>query len=300
MRTFPNSLSLLAGLSLAGCQALDKSSANEAVFARIIEAHRTFGSTPRDWPNHEFRTQDIRPVVILAPLFSPHTLAPFVKKVTQVADGRFPVYDIETKQGQYASFVRVGVGACNTLDAVLALSDTPCRTLLFVGSVGSLTEEASIGDIIIPPESVSGCGADLYLTTRSFLKERLGRTFQADSDCQAQLLATAQKEVGNQVRVQDLKVVSVDTVIGEYHHLNEIKNLGCSAIEMETATFFHAARVTGKKAAALLYVADCTFQGQSLYHGRTANLKAKKKMVKQTLLPRILLNFVNNCKGQAH
>lgn len=283
-----------SSVMFVGCSSVQQISDDEAVFSKIVEAHRKYGSSPKDWPAHEFRTHQIQPVVVLAPQFSPDILAPYVRKISQVAHGRFPVFDVETRQGQHISFVRVGVGACNTLDAVLALADTPCHTVLFLGSVGSLTEKAAIGDIVIPMESRNGCGADLYLTTDSFLKNSLGKIYQADPASQAKLAGIAKLEAGSRVAVHDLKVISVDTVVGEYHHLNEIKNLGCEAIEMETATFFHAARIAGKKATALLYVVDCTFQGQSLYYGRTSDLKAKKENVKKTIIPNIILKFAQS------
>ena len=286
-------LSSLIAIFLTGCQTLQKESDSD-VFSKIVEAHQTFGASPKDWPDHEFRTQQINPVVFVVPLFSPRYLAPFAKKVTPVAKGRFPVYDVETKEGGHVSFIQIGVGACNVLDAVLALAATPCRRLLFIGSVGSLVKEANIGDLIVPSESVSGCGADLYLTTKPlFASPCLGKSYQADAASQSKLLNLAQQEAEQRVKVHDLKVVSVETVIGEYHHLEDIRKLGCEAIEMETATFFHAAKVIGRQAAALLYVVDCTFQGESLYAGRGPEVIAKKKWVKETLVPKIALKFAS-------
>lgn len=289
-------------LILVGCQHMERdenvasdSSVDQAAFQAFVSAHKEYGATPRDWPLHEFQTTQIQPDVILAPLYPPQTLAHHVRSIRPIANGRFPVFEIETLSGRKISFIRTGVGACNICDAVLALAGTPCRTILFVGAVGSLTTSTKIGDLIIPNESVSGCGADFYLTAGSFRRgNELGQTYPADSEKAEQLLrlvtplATAQN-----VGIHRDKVFSIDTLLGEYPHLPEIRSLGCTAIEMETATLFHAAHVIGRKAVALLYVTDCTLQGKSLYSGRTDADKNRKETVKRTIIPQAINAFFN-------
>lgn len=294
--------SLLA-FTLAGCQHMERGeniasdgTTDQAAFQAFVSAHKKYGATPQDWPMHEFQTTQIQPDVILAPLYPPQTLAHHVRSIRQIANGRFPVFEIETSSGRKVSFIRTGVGACNICDAVLALAGTPCRTILFVGSVGSLTASAKIGDLIVPKESVSGCGADFYLTAESFRKGNgLGQTYLADCEKTEQLLhLTSSLAASRNVDVHQDKVFSIDTLLGEYPHLSEIRSLGCDAIEMETATLFHAARVIGRKAVALLYVSDCTFQGKSFYSdGRTGADKKRKETSKRTVIPQAINAFFN-------
>lgn len=278
---------------LVGCQSTNRATNNNEVFQRIIAAHKQYGATPKDWALHEFQTDQIQSCVIIAPRYSPKIFEPYVKKVTQIANGRFPVYEIETNQGQKISLIRVGVGAVNTLDAVLALAGTSCEKILFIGSVGALSSDAVIGDIIIPSQSVCGSGADSYLTTGSFLQNNvIGKSFSSDSDSSQKLFSLVQCFSKNDaVKVLDKKVFSIDTMFGEYLYFSEIQNLGCEAIEMETATLFHAAKVIGKKAAALLYVVDCPLEGQAVYHGRTEDTEIRKEKTKKTVVPQIALNF---------
>lgn len=291
-------LSLFA-LALAGCQHMDlgrnftSDAADQAAFQAFVAAHKEYGATPQDWPLHEFQTMQIQPDVILAPLYPPETSAQHVRSVRPIAKGRFPVFEIETLSGRKISFIRTGVGACNMCDTVLALAGTPCRTILFVGAVGSLTASAKMGDLIIPKESISGCGADLYLTEESFRKGNgLGQTYPANSEKAEQLLRLVTSLAAAQnVGIHQDKVFSIDTLLGEYPHLPEIRSLGCDAIEMETATLFHAARVIGRKAVALLYVTDCTLQGKSLYSGRTDADKKRKETVKRTIIPQTINAF---------
>ena len=70
-----------------------------------------------------------------------------------------------------------------------------------------------------------------------------------------------------------------------------MQKLGCEAVEMETATLFHAAKVIGRKAVALLYVVDCTLEGQSLFYGRTEETEKIKLKTKKEILPQIVLEF---------
>lgn len=293
MKHFGYFSGVFATLMLAGCQHFQ--TPHSEVYQAIVDAHKGYGATPTHWAEQEFQTTQIQPCVILAPLYKPEHFAPYVKRVRKVASGRFPVYELETWQDQRISFIQVGVGACNTLDAVLALSGTPCRQILFVGSVGSLSTEASLGDIIIPQESVCGCGADAYLTTGNFLKNSsLGKTYAADRKSAQKLRKIAQNVVLNASLTPNIRqdrVFSIDTVLGEYHHLPTIQKLGCQAIEMETATLFHVAQVIGRDAVALLYVSDCTLKGQSLYYGRNEDVIKRKDGVKDQIIPQVILKY---------
>ncbi len=214
----------VTALSLFGWQSSRPNTNSDDVFQALVEAHKQYGATPETWPAHEFQTTQIQPDVIIAPTYSPKLFEPYVKSVSQIADGRFPVFEIETKRGRKISFIHVGVGACNTLDAVLALSAIPCRKILFMGSVGSLSADAGIGDIIVPSESVSGCGADLYITPNSFIKsDTIGQSYSSDEESSATLRHCAQKFTKDGIKVVDKKVFSIDTVVGEYRLISEMQ-----------------------------------------------------------------------------
>lgn len=293
MRNFL-SICYVAILLLSGCQSNEKPATNDRyIFQKLVEVHKRYGASPKDWPMHEFQTEQIQPHVIIAPRYSAKLFAPYVKRVVQVANGRFPVFEIETRQGQKISLIQVGIGACNTMDAVLALAGTSCEQILFIGSVGSFSKDAGIGDIIIPSKSIAGCAADLYLTADSFLKNNaIGKAYSSDSASFTKLTRLARGfSIKNNPQVIDKKVFSIDTVICEYPHIREMQKLGCEAIEMETATLFHAAKVIGRKAVALLYVVDCTLKGQSLYHGRTEKSEKRKLTTKKKIIPQLVLKF---------
>lgn len=61
----------------------------------------------------------------------------------------------------------------------------------------------------------------------------------------------------------------MDTIAGQFAHIDEILALGCKAIEMETSALFSACQVAEKECVVLLVVSDNTVQNKSLISGRT-------------------------------
>ncbi|GHS94476.1 hypothetical protein AGMMS49949_08340 [Alphaproteobacteria bacterium] len=153
-----------------------------------------------------------------------------------------------------------------------------------------------VGDILIPQCSVSGCGADRFLSGAKLSQnDSFGKAFHPNKESFQKMYEIAQEKTRKSgFNVFTTKTFSADTVLGEYAHLDEILALGCDSIEMETATFFCAAEITGKRAVALLYVADNTIAGKSLYKGRTKEDKERKEKVKQTIIPTVLINYFNS------
>ena len=58
------------------------------------------------------------------------------------------------------------MGASNVIDIVLAFGCTPCKNIIFIGSVGTLDTHIGIGDIVIPEYSICGDGVCRYLTNK--------------------------------------------------------------------------------------------------------------------------------------
>lgn len=61
------------------------------------------------------------------------------------------------------TYIKTGIGAPVLMDSLLSLGVTACKRIIFIGSVGSLDENISIGDIVIPEYSVCGDGASRYI-----------------------------------------------------------------------------------------------------------------------------------------
>ena len=58
------------------------------------------------------------------------------------------------------------------------------------------------------------------------------------------------------IAVKKRKVFCTDSIMAEYVHLPEIKEMGVELIEMETAGFYQCMNAMGKKGIALLCVSD--------------------------------------------
>ena len=98
--------------------------------------------------------------VILAPIWKVEIFSQWAESITVITPD--VLYDL-SYQGKTISFLRSGVGAPLTGDAVLALGCTPCERILFAGSVGGLRADMHIGDLLLPAFSYAGDGFCRYL-----------------------------------------------------------------------------------------------------------------------------------------
>lgn len=80
------------------------------------------------------------------------------------------------------TYVKTGYGAPMVLDAVLLLGMTECENILFLSSIGALSEKIGIGDIIIPEYSVCGDGASRYICNVKGLPDIFGEKVYPNKD----------------------------------------------------------------------------------------------------------------------
>ncbi len=199
-------------------------------------------------------------------------------------------------QGKLISFVRSGVGAAQTGDAVLALSCTPCERILFAGSVGGLRPEMHVGDLMMPEFSYAGDGFCRYLQP-GFPGEDCFLERNAPEAGLSAALARATLPLAQQagVSVHRGPVFSIDTILAQFSILDEIANqLGCIGIEMETAAVFKAARLAGIPAAALFSISDVPVKHQSLFAGRLPAEQDQRKEIRRKVLAKALLECLSN------
>lgn len=161
-------------------------------------------------------------------------------------------------------YIKLQVGAPNIIDFCLLCYKLKCEQFVFVGSVGALVPEINVGDVIVPTCAVSGNGATLYLC-ENFNEKKLFDKAYATPLFSAEIRDICDKKG---LKTLDEPVVSVDSIVAEYIHADEFKEMGAKLIEMEAATFFEAITYIGKKAAALLVVSDNSSTGKHLI-GRT-------------------------------
>lgn len=260
-------------------------------YRTLIDGMRRFGSSEADICMHMLGVsrESIREGVILAPWWEPASM-PGLGDARYLSASDFSairVWDIPFPAGG-CTYIRTGIGAPVLMDVVLALGLTACKRLLFIGSVGSLSPEIGIGDIVVPEYSVCGDGASRYLAN-SLAKDPFGTRAWPDAALYETLLRAAQRvSAENNVRCHVGQNFSIDCIFPQYAHIDEILAMGVNTIEMESAAAFAAARVAGLPCAALFSVFDNTVCGKSLVSGRTEEENRYRKFVRRALFPQIL------------
>jgi uridine phosphorylase len=233
----------------------------------------------------------IRESVVLTPMWEPDSFLPYTDKITPLAEFNYrKVWDVSLGDKKI-SFIRTGIGAPAVCHAVFALSASPCSTVLFIGAAGGIVPGIQVGDLIIPEYSVCGDGSCRYITTGSVKgNDCFGQKYYPNREISLTLSAAAKLVPHNENhRLHSGKTFSVDNLFAEFAHLEEILDLGCDTIEMETAALFLAAETSGIRAGALFSVSDNSFSGKSLYAGRTPEDEQRRSRARHHLIPKIIL-----------
>jgi hypothetical protein len=133
----------------------EKAIPDETIYDFLIKGIERYGQTREGISRMAFRCDGgaIRPDVLLSPVWDAGIFEPFADEIILVTEGIRSVWDISIN-GRFFSFIRFGVGSPNAAHAILALSCTPCKNIIFIGSAGGLAKGQNIGDIIIPEYSV--------------------------------------------------------------------------------------------------------------------------------------------------
>ena len=273
-------------------------SGNLSVYDSLISGNKKYGSDRKQICKSNFKCEpsEIRENVIIAPTWRADIFSDYVDGIKHVSGPTGHGYDINELSigNKKVTYITTGVGACNVLDAVLALGCTPCKKILFIGSVGALDKNIEIGDVVVPEYSVCGVGADRYLTSLSVSEnDSYLKKCYPNKELFEIILKSTDKVIANtDVRRYVGKTFSADTIFAQYAHLDEFINIGCDTIEMETATLFNSAHVAGIDTAAIFSVSDNTLANKSLYAGRTSSDQQRRARVKKDIIPKIVLNVL--------
>ena len=217
--------------------------------------------------------------VFVAPSWTPDKIFDASKvKVEQIFAGRFAnTYHIKNSSKNYL-FITLQIGAPNIIDFCLLCYKVKCDNFIFIGSVGALVPEIKVGDVIIPEHSISGNGATLYLHEK-LDKTNIFEPMYSTPDLNKQIIKTCKK---HKIKALDVPVISMDSVMSEYLHLDEFRTMGAKAIEMECATFFGCMSIINKKSSAVLVVSDNSATGEHLI-GRTEEDKKHYHSVRKQI-----------------
>lgn len=187
------------------------------------------------------------------------------------------------------SYMNTGYGAPMMLDALLLLGLTKCRKILFVSSVGGLSPEINIGDIVIPEYSASGDGASRFLSNNMH-KDTFGDKQYPNTNL-FDMLANETKRIcdKNNVKWHTVKTFCTDTIAAQYNHLGSIIEMGYNSIDMESAAAFKAAKMMNIPIAALLQVSDNSVIRKPLMTDlRSREEREYRIFVRSKILPEII------------
>ena len=266
------------------------------VFESLINSIAKIGASKVDICGANFNCEPskIQKDVIIAPTWEVNIFKNHVDKIIEVGNsGRgFSVYEIHIKDKKL-TYVNTNIGACNILDATLSLGCTPCQNIIFVGSVGALSNEMNIGDIIVPKYSICGVGTNRYLNITNYKEDPFNK-YYPNKKSYLKLLSIANEVTRNSnIKNHIGHTYTMDTIFAEYYYINEIIKIGCNSIEMETATFFHASNIANLNSCALFGVSDNVIINKSLYCGRNTYDRSLSKKVKNEVIPKIILEYFN-------
>ncbi|AEF84210.1 phosphorylase family protein [Treponema primitia ZAS-2] len=268
------------------------------IYQRLFKGIERFGATRTSIAEMAFKCEPgrITETVILAPVWEPTIFSAHTDSIIPIVENSIRrLYEISAN-GEKITFLRTGPGAPSVAHAVFALSCTPCKNVIFAGSVGGLVDGQDVGDIVVPEYSVCGEGASRYITEGN-LKDSdcFGEKYYPNQDIYKNLIAAAKVVTsGNKAALHIGKTFSVDNIFAEFAHLEEILQMGCDSIEMETSLFFKAAEVSGLKAGAVFLISDNSFGGKAIYTARDQADKDSREFSRDHIIPRIILETVKN------
>lgn len=254
----------------------------------LLNSHLKYGNSKEDIIKRN-GYENILENVAIAPWWGHEMFASFDVKIKKINEKIYNIYGADFE----FSFIELKlIGAAAILDETLGLGVTKCRNLLFIGSVGSLDYSINIGDLVIPKYSICGEGASRYLNVD--LEDEFGKKEEPSKDYTNKLLKIVEKY--ENVKYHYVVNYTVDTIFAQFIHLASIIKYGAKTIEMETSALFKCNNILNINMTALSCVSDNAVLNKSLYSGRTDLEKEYKNMVKEKVIPNIIMELFRKDK----
>lgn len=266
------------------------------MFIKLIKSMEKFGASGDDIL-HQFlkiEKDEIKENVIIAPWWEPGIFNLFKDSCEKLNNSDFiKAWDVKADSKRF-TYIKTGIGAPVLADVVLSLGLTHCKKIIFIGSAGGLEKKMNIGDLVVSEYSVCGDGFSRYLVDGKLKNSDLfGEKAYPDPELSEKLKDVTKRIcLENKIGFHTGRVFSTDTIFAQFMRIDEIIELGCNAVEMETAAAFRAAVIAGISIAALLSVSDNVVNMKSLLSGRTKEEKDYRKEVRKTIFPKILLEIL--------
>ena len=262
-------------------------------YNKLLQSLEDFGETAQGLVKRRLRVEigAIQENVIMSPSWEPTDMPCFeaAELISPLEASDVKVWDIRSRK-LALTYIKTGITSPHFLERLLSLGVTNCKRIIFIGSAGSLDAHIHIGDILIPGYSVCGDGASRYIASDNLRHDVFGEKTYPDARLAERLIHETTRICSERNASWHMgKTFSTDSVLTEFLHKDTVLDLRCNSIEMETAVAFRAAKFMGIPLAALLVVSDNIITRKSLFHGRTAEDMACFKLVKNEMMPRIVL-----------
>lgn len=234
------------------------------------------------------RPNQIREKVVIAPCWVPETVG--IAETKKIGDDSCKTWDCVIEDETF-TYIVTGVGAAVCMDIVLALKNTICKQILFIGSAGALVEEIKIGDFAVPNGMISAEGASRYIGDY-LVNDIYGKCFYAENELQRKLLLCLKnKSQELDINIYDGIGISVESILLQYRHIDEFINLKCAFIDMEASAFLAACNSVNIQGAVVFCISDNTIRKEPLYKVTTEKTNYRKK-VRNIIMPLVLKEFV--------
>ncbi len=184
----------------------------------------------------------IRKNILLLPFVPAKTLEIFGLKT--LSNGRpFAAASTDT-----LSIIRTNIGASFVGDAVMYMKDSPAENIFLLGSCGLFNKKfgSHIGSLVTPT-TVYGLESFSDIITHRL---QPASPVHPDGELLRSFIETTK------LNLVSTTCVSFGSLYFESTHAHAFDRLNADVIEMECSALFHAAKETGKRAMALLYITD--------------------------------------------
>jgi len=252
---------------------------------KIMDKFHQYNSENMAFQAFGLRDDIVYDVLVVAPSYSPYKLKmERFCKVTTLKEGAYIGGYLVEKDDLKIAWIKIGSSAGNLIDHVALCAELSFKKMIFIGAVGALKEEFSLGDVCTPSYSISGGYTNTYLkdSLRDFVPfEKVTPEMQFVDE-----VITIGKEKGYDIK--KASVFCTDSVALEYYHLDEIRGFDTDLIEMETSSFYLMADLLEIPGVALLVVSDNSATGVALV-GRTEEEERQYDHGRNEVLPDMIL-----------
>ena len=248
----------------------------------LLNSHLKYGTTKEDIKIRK-GYEKIQENVVISPWWSHDIFDNMNFKMEQISE---KVYNFYRDDVSFSYIELKLIGAPSIMDSVLSLSTTKCKNLIFIGSAGSLDENITIGDIVVPEYSICGDGASRYLNKN--LEDEFLKKEYPSKDFTNKLINILKKE---NIKYHNVPNFSIDTIFAQFYHIDKILELGSKTIEMETANLFKCNELLNINITALFCISDNTVLNKSLYSGRTEEEREYQHKIRNEVIPKIVVEL---------